>query len=258
MVGLVAVAAGAGGVGGYVAGALSDDSRVTTVTAEPDADATPVNYQTTPGLIDIPAVLAKVESSTVAITTTVVQEQGPFRAEGEGAGTGIILDTDGHVLTNAHVVAGASEVIVTIDGDQRSATVLGGDSSQDIAVLRLDDPTGTVPATLADGEVAVGDQVVAIGNALALEGSHTVTQGIVSALERSIDTQSGQLTGLIQTDAAISSGNSGGPLVNADGEVVGINTAVARSGGAVAASNIGFVIPIDQAMAIANEVISAN
>ena len=101
-----------------------------------------------------------------------------------------------------------------------------------------------MPATFATGSPAVGDQVVAIGNALALDGGPTVTQGIVSALGRTIDTEPGpRSTGLIQTDAAISSGNSGGPLVNAAGEVVGINTAVAASNGQQQASNIGFVHP---------------
>jgi putative serine protease PepD len=96
---------------------------------------------------------------------------------------------------------------------------------------------------------------VAIGNALALEGGPTVTEGIVSALDRSISTESGTLTGLIQTDAAISSGNSGGPLVDAYGEVVGVNTAVASSGGGVEASNIGFVISIDRALEVARRLI---
>ena len=116
-------------------------------------------------------------------------------------------------------------------------------------MLQLDDATGVVPATIATGDVAVGDPVVAIGNALALEGGPTVTQGIVSALDRSIDTEEGHLDGLIQTDAAISSGNSGGPLANAAGEVVGINTAVASSSQGTQASNIGFVIPIAHALA---------
>lgn len=254
---LVTACIAAGGLAGYAAGA-----RVTE-TAGAAADVAPAAAD--PGAvvdvggqppIDVAAVVSKVQPSTVAITSTVVQQQGPFQVEGEGAGTGIILDAEGHILTNAHVVAGASSVTVSIDGEARNADVLGGDSAQDVAVLRLDDPSGIVPATLASAEVAVGDQVVAIGNALALEGGPTVTQGIISALDRNIDTQNGQLTGLIQTDAAISSGNSGGPLVNGDGEVVGVNTAVARSGGSVEASNIGFVIPIDQAMAIAEQVIA--
>ena len=118
-------------------------------------------------------------------------------------------------------------------------------------MLQLDDATGVVPATTATAAPAVGDPVVAIGNALALEGGPTVTQGIVSALDRSIDTEQGHLDGLLQTDAAISSGNSGGPLANAAGEVVGINTAVAAQQRAQQASNIGFVIPIAQALEIA-------
>ena len=254
--GLVLVAVAAGGLGGWVAGtATTDDVAAVPEVATATAEAEPVDLDTT-GQIDVAGVVAKVQPSTVAITSTVIQQQGPFEVQGEGAGTGIILDAEGHILTNAHVVADAEDVTVAIDGEARSATVLGGDLSEDVAVLRLDDPTGITPATLATTPVAVGDPVVAIGNALALEGSPTVTQGIISALGRSIDTETGSLGGLIQTDAAISSGNSGGPLVNADGEVVGVNTAVARSGGSVAASNIGFVIPIEQAMAIARQVIA--
>jgi putative serine protease PepD len=103
--------------------------------------------------------------------------------------------------------------------------------------------------------VAVGDDVVAIGNALALEGGLTVTRGIVSALDRSIDTGTGTLTDLVQTDAAISSGNSGGALVNAAGEVIGINTAVAASSAGAVASNVGFAISIDHAMATVDRLV---
>jgi putative serine protease PepD len=109
-----------------------------------------------------------------------------------------------------------------------------------------------VPVALAvKGSTVVGDPVVAIGNALALEGGLSVTEGIVSALDRSIQTEEGSLTGLLQTDAAISSGNSGGPLVDAAGEVVGMNTAVASSSSTVQASNIGFAIPIHDAVDVA-------
>ena len=104
---------------------------------------------------------------------------------------------------------------------------------------------------------AVGDSVVAIGNAHALEGGLTVTQGIVSAIDRSVETDQGTLDDLIQTDAAISSGNSGGPLVNVHGEVIGINSAVATSGGGVSASNIGFAIAIGTALEVAAELIGA-
>jgi S1-C subfamily serine protease len=205
--------------------------------------------------LDVAGVLARVEESVVSIETSVRTRRGPFVTEGEGAGTGVVIDSDGHILTNAHVVDGATSIQVTLAGDStpRDATVIAAAESADIAVVRVDDTDGLVPADLAGTDaVRVGDQVVAIGNALALEGGMTVTQGIVSALDRSIQTESGSITDLIQTDAAISSGNSGGPLVNAAGEVVGINTAVATSGAGVQASNIGFAISIEKALDVAH------
>jgi putative serine protease PepD len=197
--------------------------------------------------------------SVVSIETTVSFRRGPFEAEGTGAGTGVVLD-DGYIVTNAHVVQGATEVEVTVPGSGATimATVVGTDPANDIAVLHVDDTSGLVPASLGSSDLAaVGDSVVAIGNALALEGGLTVTQGIVSALDRSVETAEGTLGDLIQTDAAISSGNSGGPLVNDDGEVIGINSAVATSGGGVSASNIGFAISIDTALEVAAELIGA-
>ena len=246
---LAAVAAGA--AGGYVAGRTTDDPAAATGAAP--VEAVPVAATSTSGAIDVAAVVAAVQPSTVSITTSAQVRNGPFTQYAEGAGTGIVLDAAGHILTNAHVVADADTVTVHVNGEERSAEVLGGSLQDDIAVLQLDDATGVVPATTASGAVAVGDPVVAIGNALALEGGPTVTQGIVSALDRSIDTEQGHLDGLLQTDAAISSGNSGGPLANAAGEVVGINTAVASSNSNMQASNIGFVIPIAQALAIAQQ-----
>ncbi len=249
--GLTLAAVAAGGVSGFVAGRSTREAPVEGAATE----AVPTAMTPSTGLIDVAGVVDRVQPSTVSITTSIVRRQGPFQAYGEGAGTGVVLDTAGHILSNAHVVAGAETVTVTVNGEDRSATVLGGDSNNDIAVLQLDDASGVVPATFASGDVAVGDQVVAIGNALALDGGPTVTQGIVSALGRTIETDQGTLTGLIQTDAAISSGNSGGPLVDATGAVVGINTAVAASNGQQQASNIGFVIPIANALAIAHSVI---
>lgn len=246
---LAAVAAGA--AGGFVAGRTADDSATPATTGSP-VEAVPVAASTS-GAIDVAAVVDAVQPSTVSITTSAEVQRGPFTQYAEGAGTGIVLDAEGHILTNAHVVAGADTVTVHVNGEDRSAEVLGGSLEDDIAVLQLDDATGVVPATTATGEAAVGDPVVAIGNALALQGGLTVTQGIVSALDRSIDTEQGHLDGLLQTDAAISSGNSGGPLANAGGQVVGINTAVASSSGMQQASNIGFVIPIAQALEIASQ-----
>jgi len=226
------------------------------------ADPTPVTAASPASVVlggtamDVAAVLAAVEPSVVSIETAVQVRQGPFVSEGEGAGTGVVIDDAGHILTNAHVVADASAITVTVDGVARDATLVGSDASGDIAVLQVTDASGLVAADLAEaGTTAVGEAVVAIGNALALEGGLTVTQGIVSALDRSIDTESGTIDGLVQTDAAISSGNSGGPLVNAAGQVIGINTAVASSGSGVEASNIGFAISMADAIAAADDII---
>lgn len=209
--------------------------------------------------LDVSAVLSQVQASVVSVDTTIRTRQGPFVSQGEGAGSGIIIDDQGHILTNAHVVEGATSITVTLNGETtaRTATLVAADTSADLAVLRVDDPTGLVPAQLATADPTVGEPVVAIGNALALEGSLSVTEGIVSAVDRSISNGSdGSLANLIQTDAAISSGNSGGPLVNAAGEVIGINTAVASSSGSVQASNIGFAISIDHARTVLAELLA--
>lgn len=249
---------------GFGAGVLG--GRLSVTHEQPSRSATPVpavraSTDFGSASLDVAGVVADMRSSVVSIGTTVRARRGPFVTEGEGAGTGIVIDDDGHVLTNAHVVEGATSVGVTVAGESRArpARVVATDPSADVAVVEVDDASGLVPARIAGpGTVQVGDQVVAIGNALALEGGLTVTQGIVSAVDRSIDTGSGTLTGLIQTDAAISSGNSGGPLVDAAGRVVGINTAVATSGGGVQASNIGFAISIDRALQVADSLMAGS
>ena len=173
-------------------------------------------------------------------------------SEGEATGTGVVVTSDGEILTNAHVVDGATEVRVRFAGDTEPvvAEVLAADAGNDLALLKVN-ATGLTAATFAKpGSVRVGDQVVAIGYALALDGGPSVTTGIVSAMKRTIFTESGALNSLIQTDAAISSGNSGGPLANMRGEVVGINTAVARGDTNSSANNIGFAISVDEALAV--------
>lgn len=204
-------------------------------------------------LADTQAILAKVEPAVVSIST-----QGVGRTrdhEVEGAGTGMILTSDGQVLTNDHVIAGASTVTVTLFGqsDALPAKVIGADPSQDLALVQILNQHGLPTVDLGDSQAAqVGDDVLAIGNALALSGGLTVTQGIVSSKDRSLTAtsdltgRSENLTGLIQTSAAINSGNSGGPLVNSDGQVIGMNTAVAESTqGNAPAQNIGFAIAVD-------------
>ena len=210
--------------------------------------------------MNVAAVLKAVEPSVVSIDTVIQSGRGPFQSQGQGAGTGVVFDAAaGYIITNAHVVDGATSITVTVGGGPaRDAELVSADTSADIAVLRVTDTSGLVAAKFgSSASVSVGEPVVAIGNALALEGGMTVTEGIVSALNRSIDFSSGTLSGLIQTDAAISSGNSGGALVNSAGEVIGINTAVAASTSGVNVSNIGFAISIDNAIAKANALTAA-
>jgi putative serine protease PepD len=167
---------------------------------------------------------------------------------GEAVGTGVVVSDDGDILTNAHVIVDATEIRVRLPGETEptEAELVAADGGNDLALLHID-ADDLVPADFAPpGAVAIGDEVVAIGFALDLDGDPTVTLGIVSALDRTLRTSDGALDRLIQTDAAISSGNSGGPLVNAAGQVVGINTAVARSDGITAATNVGFAIAVDE------------
>jgi len=196
----------------------------------------------------IAKVALRLANSVVTITATLSDANGNGRA----VGTGLVLTSNGEILTNAHVVEGATEVVVRFAGETepRIAKVLATDVGNDLALIKVD-ATGLIVATFAKpGSVNIGDSVIAIGYALALDGGPTVTSGIVSAIKRTIETESGALNSLIQTDAAISSGNSGGPLVNLQGEVVGINTAVARGDSESAATNIGFSISVDEVLIV--------
>jgi S1-C subfamily serine protease len=238
-----------GFIGGVIATQVDESSGssanepYTQVTAAPvvsDAEASDIS--------GVAQAAQRVANSVVTISSSV---DGGF-SEGEATGTGVVVTSGGEILTNAHVVEGASEVRVRFAGDTEPviAQVLAADSGNDLALLKVN-ATGLTAATFAKpGSVRVGDQVVAIGYALALDGGPSVTTGIVSALRRTIFTDSGALNSLIQTDAAISSGNSGGPLVNMRGEVVGINTAVARGDTNSSANNIGFAISVDEVLAV--------
>ena len=183
---------------------------------------------------------------------TVLSTLGETDVGGRSVGTGVVLTSNGEILTNAHVVEGATSVVVRFAGETepRVAKIMATDIGNDLALIKVE-ATGLVAATFAKpGSVKIGDAVIAIGYALALDGGPTVTSGIVSAMKRTIETESGALNSLIQTDAAISSGNSGGPLVNLNGEVVGINTAVARGDSESAATNIGFSISVDEVLIV--------
>ena len=175
----------------------------------------------------------------------------PFPAR--GVGTGEIIDEQGHVLTNNHVIEGAETILVTLsDGRAFEAELIGGDAILDLAVLRIV-AENLVPISIGKSSaLRVGDSVIAIGHALNLPGGPTITGGWVSALNRSIDVSPTiTMRNLIQTDAAINPGNSGGPLINLDGEMVGISTAKLPSG-----EGIGFAIAIDPAMPLIEELIA--
>jgi serine protease Do len=242
------LAATAGGlVGALVASGalvLKDDSGGSTASRPPPRQAQ-VSGSTATAPSDISGILAKDVPAVVAITT----DGGPgLGRSGSGAATGFVIDPNGIIVTNDHVVDSAGRISVTTSDNRRlTARVLGEDASSDLAVLKVD-ATGLPAIELGDSnQVQVGDDVVAIGNALDLDGGLSVTRGIVSGLHREIPTDNGTLRGLIQTDAAINPGNSGGPLVDAQGRVIGINTAIANPN---TAQNVGFVIAISQAKPI--------
>ena len=194
--------------------------------------------------LDIRALLDKVRPSVVSIHTGT--------RSGDAAGSGVVLRSDGLVLTNAHVVEDATRIEVDFaDGQSVPAKLVGSLPENDVAVIQAQGLDGTVvPAELgSSAALQPGDQVVAIGNALNLGDTPSVTSGIVSALDRSIQVPNGgTLDGLIQTDAAINPGNSGGPLVNSSGQVVGINTAILES-----AQSVGFALSIDSIRSIVDD-----
>ena len=176
---------------------------------------------------------------------------------GTATGSGILIDSDGHVLTNAHVVDGAKSITVKFgDGDPLPAKVLGVDDSTDIAVLSVDPgQVDAKPLPLGDSDsVRVGDGAIAIGNPYGLD--RTVTSGIISALQRQISAPNGfTISNVIQTDAAINPGNSGGPLIDAAGRVIGINSQIATGSGSNGSVGIGFAVPIDTAKSVAEQII---
>jgi putative serine protease PepD len=191
------------------------------------------------------------------IRSTIVQRTQsvfgmPQQQSSEATGSGFLIDNDGHILTNAHVVEGAKSVTVQLgDGSEQDAQVVGSDPSSDIALLKVDNTEGANPLPLGDSsKVEVGDPVIAIGNPFALD--RTVTSGIVSALQRQIQAPNGfSISDVIQTDAAINPGNSGGPLINGAGEVIGINSQIeSQSGGN---EGVGFAVPIKTAADVVSQ-----
>jgi serine protease Do len=226
----------------------------TTTTASPKPTATDAALLASADAGDEPIVqvVAAIMPAVVTVTSQL-RTFTPFGgSDGEAVGTGFVVRADGFILTNEHVIDGASAVTVALDsGEEHAATVVAEDAELDLAVLKID-PDEELPAvTLGNSDgLEMGEIVVAIGYALDLSGGPTVTSGIISSLERTIDVQTSSGAGptartyedLLQTDAALNRGNSGGPLVTLDGLVVGVNVA-----GGDGVENIGFAIPIDVA-----------
>ena len=210
-----------------------------------------------PQLPDIAGVVDAARPAVVSVVTEVLVRNFSGRLVPDfHSGSGFIFDSRGYILTNNHVVEGARNVTVTLDaGTQFEAKVEGTDRLTDLAVLRIDGEDFPAIPLGDPSSVRVGDWVIAIGNALALPGGPTVTVGVISALDRAFPvTSETQLYGLIQTDASINPGNSGGPLLNLDGEVVGINTAIARgdrSGRDI--EGIGFAVGMETSAAVAQQ-----
>lgn len=217
------------------------------------------------GGLDVQAIVNKVTPAVVDINT-VIDEGSVGGSSGSGpvgqaAGTGSILTSDGEVLTNNHVIAGATSIRVTVQGRSGSypATVVGVDPADDIALLQIHGASGLPTVALGNSSsLSVGQSVVAIGNALGRGGDPTVTQGTITALNRSIAVGGGSsvehLHGLIESNASISPGDSGGTLVNSAGQVIGVITAAQSGDRFHAASNDGFAIPIRDALDIVNKI----
>ncbi len=207
--------------------------------------------------LTIAEVYAANVNSTVGITTEITTNSWGYQTTQAASGSGFVLTSDGYILTNYHVIEGASGVTVTLyDGTTYDAAIIGYDENNDIAVLKAE-ATGLTPVILGDSDnMNVGDTVIAIGNPLG-ELTFSLTSGVVSALNREVTLSATMIMELIQTDCAINSGNSGGALFNLYGEVIGITNAKYSSGSMSEASidNIGFAIPINQIKSIVEDII---
>jgi S1-C subfamily serine protease len=250
---LLVFIAGAVSVGAVVgvlalAGAFDDESQPPPRAATTTPQATPV---ASGAALDVADLYARVSGGVVFVQANSGRGELPFPGGGQAAsGSGFVIDDEGHIITNDHVVEGADEFRVRFgeDGEPLEAKLLGTDPSVDLALLRVD--PGDVGDALQPLELGAsenlrpGDPAIAIGSPFGLEG--TVTSGIVSALGRTIQAPNGfSISGAIQTDAAINPGNSGGPLLDEEGRVIGVNSQI-RTGGGNANTGVGFAVPVDE------------
>ena len=215
------------------------------IESSPAAPATPASEDEADGALSLQEIYKKCIGSVVSITASA--------QSGKSSGTGIVLSADGYLITNHHVIENAQVIAVqTSDDRQFQASIIGSDEASDLAVLKVD-ATDLQPAEFGDsGKLAVGDRVVAIGDPLGAQLRGTMTSGIVSAINRDLEVNDRTMT-LIQTDAALNNGNSGGPLINCYGQVIGINTMKLRSYYSTTAEGLGFAIPMAVAKPILEE-----
>ncbi len=259
------LAAAMGFAGGFVGARFGSNSKVViqqverAASADSSTDSTGTSINATAGTGLTTAQVAEMVSPSVVVITTeqVVYSQWSWYGQNQvesGAGSGVVISSDGYILTCAHVVDGASNITVTIGGQDYTATLVGEDTTSDIAVIKID-ATGLTPATVGDSDgLKVGESVMAVGNPLGELGG-TVTSGIVSALNRSVSIQgssSVNTMSLIQMDASVSPGNSGGGLFNMNGELVGIVNAKSSDSDA---EGLGFAIPVNDAIKVAQELL---
>ena len=252
---VIAAATGAG-LGWSLARSINSHAptaQVTQPSTESESPLQPAN-PSNGGSLNAQAIAAKVDPAIVNINTVV--------GSGQAAGTGMIISSNGEILTNNHVVKGSTSIQVTIAGRSQpySAHVIGAAPSADIAVIKIDGVSGLPPVSFASSSsVNVGDAVVALGNALGQGGTPDVSQGTVTALNQTITASEGggnseQLSGMIQSDATIYPGDSGGPLVNASAQVIGMITAGNVQGFRSSASNVNYAIASDTLISVANQI----
>ncbi len=255
---LIGGGAGVGGAAIYAAASGSDNSDTVSTIYQNNTPTTTVNITTADGVkeMSLSEIYASYVDSCVCVNVTSTVQQGFYQYEASGAGSGFIISEDGYIVTNYHVIDGASTIKVTLNnGETYDATLIGGEELNDVAVLKVNGVTGLKPVVLGDSDsLVVGETVSTIGNAL---GSYSFSQtsGTVSATGRSVTMSDGTVMNMIQTDCTINNGNSGGPLFDQYGRVVGITSAKLSNNGSSSSSEatiegMGFAIPINDVIDI--------
>ena len=256
-----ALVGGGAGVGGAALYSRMDGSSNATTIYQNTTQGTQVNVQQADGVkeMTLEEIYASYADSCVNITCQVLVQQGWQQYTGTSSGSGFILSEDGYIVTNYHVINGAKAIKVTLNnGEEYDATLIGGEEANDVAVLKINDVTGLKPVVLGDSDtLVVGQEVSTIGNALGTL-SFSQTSGHVSGVGRSVTMSDGTIINMIQTDCVINSGNSGGPLFDQYGRVVGITSAKYSNNGDTSSASIegiGFAIPINDVISMIQDFI---